>query len=175
MTVFQSLFTFCQVNVHLHLLNVFYLSNRPHYLSVTSVLTYAWRCENTRKVCKAWVGGKSFQKILRVCSLDRNSLNNGVSVSLWCISQFCFLFTLNIVYLIESSNEGQFAFTVESIVMVQKLRGTLTYMIKVLYGNISCQGGWGDLVVEREEWASRGKTTWIILHGLTGLTSVGQR
>ena len=35
--------------------------------------------------------------------------------------------------------------------------------------------GGGDLVVEREEWASRGKTTWIILHGLTGLTSVGQR
>ena len=85
-------------------------------------------------------GGKSFKKILRVCSLDRNSLN-GVSVSLWCISQFCFLFTLNIVYLIESSNEGQFAFTVESIVMVQKLRGTLTYVIKVLYNIILCRGG----------------------------------
>ena len=80
-----------------------------------------------------------------MCSLDGNSLNNGVTVSLWCISQFCFLFTLNIVYLIESSNEGQFAFTVESIVMVQKLRGTLTYVIKVLYDNISCRGGWGGL------------------------------
>lgn len=31
-----------------------------------------------------------------------------------------------------SSNEGQFAFSVESIVMAQKLRGTLTYVIKVL-------------------------------------------
>ncbi|KAK3755607.1 hypothetical protein QZH41_017603, partial [Actinostola sp. cb2023] len=30
-----------------------------------------------------------------------------------------------------SSNEGQFAFTVENITMQQKLRGTLTYMIKV--------------------------------------------
>ena len=33
------------------------------------------------------------------------------------------------------SNEGQFAFNVESIVMPQKLKGTLTYMIKV---NILC-------------------------------------
>ena len=33
--------------------------------------------------------------------------------------------------LIGSSNEGQFAFNVESIVMAQKLRGTLTYVIKV--------------------------------------------
>ena len=32
-----------------------------------------------------------------------------------------------------SSNEGQFAFTVESIVMAQKLRGTLTYVIKVVW------------------------------------------
>ncbi|XP_058941253.2 AP-3 complex subunit delta-1 isoform X1 [Pocillopora verrucosa] len=37
----------------------------------------------------------------------------------------------------ESSNEGQFAFTVESIVMVQKLRGTLTYMIKDDEGSTS--------------------------------------
>ena len=35
------------------------------------------------------------------------------------------------VYLTGSSNEGQFAFNVESIVMAQKLRGTLTYVIKV--------------------------------------------
>jgi len=32
-----------------------------------------------------------------------------------------------------SSNEGQFAFNVESIVMAQKLRGTLTYVIKVYF------------------------------------------
>ncbi|RMX51650.1 hypothetical protein pdam_00021484 [Pocillopora damicornis] len=37
----------------------------------------------------------------------------------------------------ESSNEGQFAFTVESIVMVQKLRGTLTYVIKDDEGSTS--------------------------------------
>ena len=36
------------------------------------------------------------------------------------------------VNLTGSSNEGQFAFNVESIVMAQKLRGTLTYVIKVL-------------------------------------------
>ncbi|CAH3027442.1 unnamed protein product [Porites evermanni] len=35
------------------------------------------------------------------------------------------------------SNEGQFAFTVESIVMAQKLRGTLTYVIKVSFTNSS--------------------------------------
>ena len=35
------------------------------------------------------------------------------------------------------SNEGQFAFTVESIVMAQKLRGTLTYVIKVPFSNSS--------------------------------------
>ena len=33
------------------------------------------------------------------------------------------------------SNEGQFAFTVENIVMAQKLRGTLTYVIKVCFAN----------------------------------------
>ena len=86
-----------------------------------------------------------------MCSLDGNSLNNGVTVSLRCISQFCFLFTLNIVYLIESSNEGQFAFTVESIVMVQKLRGTLTYVIKVLYNIISCRRG-------GETWLWKGRS-----------------
>ncbi|XP_032234708.1 AP-3 complex subunit delta-1 isoform X2 [Nematostella vectensis] len=36
-----------------------------------------------------------------------------------------------------SSNEGQFAFTVESIVMAQRLRGTLTYMIKDADGSTS--------------------------------------
>lgn len=37
----------------------------------------------------------------------------------------------------ESSNEGQFAFTVESINMAQKLRGTLTYVIKDDEGSTS--------------------------------------
>ena len=36
----------------------------------------------------------------------------------------------------DSSNEGQFAFTVENIVMSQKLRGTLTYVMKVLAANL---------------------------------------
>lgn len=42
---------------------------------------------------------------------------------------------LCLVNLTGSSNEGQFAFTVESIVMAQKLRGTLTYVIKVLFSS----------------------------------------
>lgn len=37
----------------------------------------------------------------------------------------------------DSSNEGQFAFTVEDIVMSQKLRGTLTYVIKDDEGSTS--------------------------------------
>ena len=37
------------------------------------------------------------------------------------------------VNLTGSSNEGQFAFYVDSIVMAQKLRGTLTYVIKVYF------------------------------------------
>lgn len=39
------------------------------------------------------------------------------------------------ILLPESQNEGQFAFTVESISMPQKLKGTLTYMIKVVSKN----------------------------------------
>ncbi len=31
----------------------------------------------------------------------------------------------------EAQNEGQFAFTVDSVNMPQKLKGTLTYMVKV--------------------------------------------
>ena len=41
-----------------------------------------------------------------------------------------------LVVISDSSNEGQFAFTVENIVMSQKLRGTLTYVIKVLVANL---------------------------------------
>ncbi|XP_068728186.1 AP-3 complex subunit delta-1-like [Montipora capricornis] len=37
----------------------------------------------------------------------------------------------------DSSNEGQFAFTVDSIVMSQKLRGTLTYVVKDNEGSTS--------------------------------------
>ena len=32
-------------------------------LSVTSVITYAWCCENTRKVCRSRAGGNSFKKL----------------------------------------------------------------------------------------------------------------
>lgn len=37
------------------------------------------------------------------------------------------------VLLPEAQNEGQFAFMVDKIIMPQKMRGTLTYILKVGY------------------------------------------
>ena len=50
------------------------------------------------------------------------------------------------ILLPETQNEGQFAFTIEQISMPQKLKGTLTYFMKV-----SASGGGGGTGKNRQD------------------------